>query len=141
MGDQPSNGTFLQNLVELPLLLLTGGVLYYGLEIVYRGHSHWSMALCGGLCFWWLYGMNRALSHLPLLLRALLSALLITAVELLAGCVLNLWLGMSVWDYRKMPLQLWGQICLPFSLLWFLLSIPVCLLSSWIRQRIFLEHE
>ena len=131
----------LQCMVELPLLFLTGGVLYYGLEMVYRGYSHWSMALCGALCFWAIYRINRALPRSPILLCALLSALLITGTELLAGCVFNLWLKLAVWDYRQMPFQLWGQICLPFSCLWFLLGIPVSLLCRWIRRRVFLAHE
>ena len=40
----------------------------------------------------------------------------ITAVELAAGLLVNR--GYHVWDYRQMPLNFLGQICLPYSLLW-----------------------
>ena len=42
----------------------------------------------------------------------------------------NLALEWKVWDYSHTPLNLWGQICLPFSLLWFAVCIPVCAVCS-----------
>ena len=131
----------LQRLVEAPLVLLCGGVLYYGLELLWRGRSHWSMALCGALCFWFLYCMNRAYSRVPLPLRALTGAAVITVVELFAGCLLNIGLGLGVWDYSEMPLNFLGQICLPYSVVWFLLCFPVSGLSYLIRRGIFLADD
>lgn len=121
------------------LLALTGGVLYYGLELLYRGHSHWSMVLCGALGLCTIYGLNERLPRLSLPLRALLAALAITAMELVAGCILNLWLGLGVWDYSGLPYSLAGQICLPFTVVWFLLAFPALWLCGLIRKRIFLE--
>ena len=130
----------LQVLAEGFFLLLTGGVLYYGIEVLYRGYSHWTMALCGALCFLGIDRINRCLSRKPLPLRALVGALMITCAELFLGCVLNLWLGMGIWDYSNLPLHFMGQICLPFSLLWFLLCFPACLLCRLVRRRVFLEN-
>ena len=118
-------------------LLLAGGVLYYGLEVLWRGHSHISMAFCGALCLYLLYHMNTSLRRIPFLLRALIGACIITAVEFVAGCVVNLWLGWNVWDYSHLPLQLLGQICFPYFILWFLLCIPICLLCFGIRRLVF----
>jgi len=126
---------------ELPLLLLTGGVLYAAIEILFRGYTHISMALCGAICFLLIYRLNERQTRLLLPIRALLAAAIITGVELIAGCILNLWLGLGVWDYSSLPYQLWGQICLPFSVLWFLLAIPTCLLCSAIRRYVFYEDE
>ena len=130
-----------QKPVEASLVLLCGGVLYYMLELLWRGRSHWSMALCGGLCFWFLYRMNRAYPRVPLPLRALGGALIITAVELIAGCILNLGLGLAVWDYSDMPLHFLGQICLPFSIIWFLLCFPISGLAYLIRRTVFLSDD
>ena len=130
-----------QNLVEIPFLLLTGGILYWAIEICYRGHSHWTMALCGALCFFGIYKINERLLAIPFLLRALLGAGLIICVEFFAGCLLNLWLGMQIWDYSAQPLHLLGQICLPFFVLWFLLCIPAGLLCRFIRRVVFLKYE
>ena len=112
------------------LLFSFGAVGYYAIEVAFRGHSHWSMALCGGLCFCLLFLANRKLCRVPLLLRAFTGALIITGVELIAGCILNIWLGWGIWNYSRLPLNLWGQITPLFSALWFLLSIPVCILCT-----------
>lgn len=131
----------LQRMIEAPPVLLCGGVLYYSLELLWRGRSHWSMALCGALCFWLLYCINRLYPRVSLPLRALAGAVTITAVELIAGCILNIGLGLKVWDYSEMPLHFLGQICLPFSLIWFLLCFPVSALSYLIRRLLFLANE
>ena len=117
------------------LLLLVGGVGYYAIELAFRGRSHWSMALCGGICLSAIYHLNRRLRRRPLLLRACLGALIITAVEFCCGCIVNLSLGWRIWDYSRMPFQLLGQICLPFSLLWVALCLPVCAICSFIEPQ------
>ena len=96
-------------------LFALGGSAYVGLEVLFRGRSHGSMFLAGGSCFL-LLGRLR---HLPLWRRGLAGSGVITAVELTTGLIANR--EYQVWDYRGMPLNYRGQICLPFSLLW----IPV----------------
>ncbi len=129
-----------QRLAENAFLLLMGGVLYAWLEILYRGHTHWSMAICGGVCAWAIYRINEHFRERSAMLRALLGALTITAAELLTGCAVNLWLGLGVWNYSHLPFNLWGQICLSYSIAWFLLCLPVGALCGVIRRRVFL-HE
>ena len=102
------------------VLFLAGGTGYVGLELLWRGRSHSSMFLAGGVCFMLLGLLDRA-RKLPGFLRASAGAGIITAVELLAGLLANR--DYSVWDYRNMPLNFLGQICLAYSLLW----IPVSL--------------
>ena len=72
-----------------------------------------------------------------MLWRGVISALAVTMVEFIFGCVVNLLLGWNVWDYAQMPLSFLGQICLTFSLMWFLLSIPVLLISQFLQNSIF----
>ena len=71
--------------------------------------------------------MNKRFAKQKLAVRALGGALIITLVELICGCIVNLKLGLDVWDYSHIPLNLFGQICLPFTLLWFLLCFPICI--------------
>lgn len=129
-----------QRFAEGCYLFLTGGVLYFGIEVLWRGWSHWSMAVCGGICMLIIYRINESGRHLVFPIRALLGATVITAVEFAAGCIVNLWWGLGVWDYSGMPLQLLGQICLPFTVLWFLLCIPVGGLCLLIRRFVFLRE-
>ena len=105
------------------ILFYLGGCLYMAVELLWRGWSHGSMFLAGGTCFLLLGKLMRIQPRLPLIPRVLLGAVVITAVELAAGLLVNR--EYRVWDYRNTPFNFYGQICLPFSLLW----IPVSLLG------------
>jgi len=107
-------------------LFLTGGTGYVGLELLYRGRSHISMFAAGGLCFLLLGCLRRRQRQLPLPLQGIIGSGIITAVELGIGLLVNR--HYQVWDYRAQPLNLFGQICLPFSLLWIPLSMGAMLL-------------
>ena len=130
-----------QRLAEAFLLLFGGSVLYCWLEILYRGHTHWSMAVCGGVCAWAIYRINERYQSKSPAWRALVGALIITCAEFVTGCVVNLWLELGVWDYSRLPFNLLGQICLSYSLVWFLLCLPVGFLFGVIRRRVFLYES
>ncbi len=112
------------------LLFYLGGCAYVGLELLWRGRSHGSMFAAGGLCFLLLGGLNRAQPRLPLPLRAVVGALVITMVELAAGLAVNR--SFQVWDYRDHPGNFLGQICPLFTALW----IPVALMGMWLYDRL-----
>lgn len=97
-------------------LFCTGGAGYVGLELLWRGWSHYSMFLAGGICFLLLGKLDKTEPRLPALLRVAVGAGVITMVELAAGLLFNR--SYQVWDYRAMPLNYHGQICAPFMLLW-----------------------
>ena len=98
------------------LLFCLGGGSYVGLELLFRGRSHGSMFLAGGSCFLILGKLRGQLRTLKLPLRGLACSGVITAVELATGLVFNR--DYRVWDYRDLPGNFRGQICLPFSALW-----------------------
>ena len=118
---------------------ILGGLTYCALEILYRGYSHPSMLIAGGLCFVLLCRV--AWSRLNLLQGAVIGALIITTVELAVGIIVNLWLGLRVWDYSTLPLNLWGQVSLYYTLIWFALSALVILLARIIRGSALLYME
>lgn len=132
-------------IIKYLTLFFFGGTAYYAIELLWRGHSHPSMIACGGTCFVLLYLLSfvgnfvKSSAVAPLLptLRAALGALCITATELAFGVVLNLGLHLNIWDYSAMPLNFMGQICLTFSLLWFLLSLPTIKLCNVMEKYIF----
>ena len=111
------------------LLFYTGGTVYLSLELFYRGRSHGSMFLAGGLCFLLIGHMNRVEPKLPLPLRAIVGALIVTTVELGTGMVFNR--QYQVWDYRDQPGNFMGQICPLFSVLW----VPLSLAASLLFQK------
>ena len=108
--------------------VLFGGALYYLLELLWRGRSHPSMFLLGGLCFWGLGRVGRLRLSLPL--RALLGAALVTCAEFFSGLLLNLALRWDIWDYSGLPGTLLGQVCLLYAALWVPLSGAGILLSG-----------
>ena len=55
----------------------------------------------------------------------LLSAAGATAVEYGAAVFYERLLHVPFWDYRQLPWNLQGRICLPFSLAWGCLSLPL----------------
>ena len=99
-------------------LFYLGGMLYCGLELLWRGRTHGSMFLLGGACFLILGQVGRL--RAGIFARAVLGGLLITAAELMVGLVVNR--HFQVWDYRSMPLNFCGQICPLYALLWTFLS-------------------
>jgi hypothetical protein len=106
-------------------LFLTGSTIYPALEVACRGRSDISMAAAGGICLCLIDRIcNQDIRTRPLALRCFAGSAIITGVELVIGVIVNLALKMDVWDYSAMPMNLWGQICLPFSILWFLATIP-----------------
>ena len=120
--------------MKLSIILLTfflGGTIYVLLELLWRGRSHVSMFCAGGLALLLLHGLFLRFA-LPLFAQCLLGGLVITAIEFVAGAIVTVRLKLNVWDYSKMPLNLYGQVCLPFSLLWCLLTLPISFLSSYL---------
>lgn len=122
----------MQKAGEYAFLFLLGFHLYSMIEIIARGYTHWTMAVTGGLILSILYHIQLHL-RISLLTKCLLGMLLITAIEFTVGVFDNLIMQWHVWDYSAVPLNLLGQICLPFSILWFFLCIPayfICFLTE-----------
>ncbi len=122
---------------EIAIIYTIGAVGYCALELVWRGYSHWTMTVAGGICFLALYLIDGRTRGLTLIKKSLLSAMVITSVEFAIGCVVNLMLGWRVWDYSDLPFSIMGQVCPAFFLLWFLLSVPTLMLSKTIREKLF----
>jgi uncharacterized membrane protein len=112
------------------VLFYLGGMIYCALELIWRGWTHGSMFLLGGLCFLLIGRLSRTEPRLPLIPRLLLAAAVVTALELGCGLLVNR--QYQVWDYRSLPLNFHGQICLPFTVLW----LPVCAAAEWIYGRL-----
>lgn len=119
-----------------------GAFLYLWVEIFYRGYTHWTMGVLGGLCFVLVGFINEYLSwDTPLWLQGVIGSFIITVLEFISGLALNIWLGLGIWDYSQMPFNLMGQICLPFTIVWVFLSILAIILDDYLRYWIFKEEK
>ncbi len=121
-------------------LALIGGLLYSLLEILWRGYTHWSMIIVGGVCFAAVMFISDTMPcGVGLLARGVCGAAVVTVLEFISGVILNLWLNMNVWDYSTMPMNILGQVCLPFSFAWVLLSIAAILIGNFLECHMFGE--
>ena len=115
-----------------------GGVCYALIEVLYRGHSHPTMILLGGMCLVGIDLIDQLFTRYPTrfstLLAMLLSTVLILLLELVFGLICNQLLDMHIWDYSKEPFALWGQICPRFALYWFFLSFPALHVSRGLHR-------
>ena len=103
---------------------LTGAVGYPLIELCWRRRTHPSMALAGGLSMQLIALVHRTQKDRPLWQQALLGGLMITGVEYIFGKTFNR--RYRIWDYRTTPMNLQGQICVPYTLAWCMLSALVC---------------
>ena len=116
-------------------------MLYGLLEILYRGYTHLSMGVLGGICFLLIGRMNNNPNNVPSILsQMLLSCLIITSFEFTTGVIVNLWMNLKVWDYSMLPLNICGQICLYFSFIWFFISPIAIYLEDFLRWKLFKEE-
>lgn len=130
-----------KNTIKMIALLLIGGAIYFCIEILWRGYSHVSMFLLGGICFVLLGLINEFLPwNMGLLWQSLIGAGIVTFLELITGLIVNIHLGLNVWDYSNLPLNFMGQISVVYGLLWIPLSCAAIVLDDYIRFWLFNEE-
>ena len=123
-------------------LFIIGGFTYFYMEIAFRGFSHFSMIVCGGLAFV-LCGALNQITHfkLSIISQMIISTLIITSLELITGYIVNIRLHLNVWDYSRLPYNFHGQICVAYSFIWMLLSLLCIVIDDLIRWKIFDEEK
>lgn len=128
--------------VKALVLMGIGGAIYAVIELIWRRHTHWTMALLGGLLFVLIGAINEYFPWcIPLWRQGVIGALIVTWAELVAGLVLNVWLRLGIWDYSNLPGNFMGQICPQFTAAWALLSIVAVVLDDWLRHWLFGEDR
>lgn len=124
------------------ILMGIGGLIYSIIEILYRGYTHWTMVIVGGLAFYLIGCINECIEwDMPLYRQMAIGMVIITVLEFVAGIIVNLILGWSVWDYSNVPLNILGQICLPFCIIWFFLSFPAIIVDDYLRYYLLGEEK
>ena len=121
-------------LIKYVFLFATGGLLYNLVELAFRGWTHWTMFILGGLCFICLGAINEVIPwEMTLWQQVLIGSGIITMLEFATGCIVNLWLGWDIWDYSQMPGNILGQVCPQFFVLWLPVALAGIILDDCIR--------
>lgn len=126
----------MESLRRTAFLFLIGGFGYFLLEVLYRGYSHWTMFLTGGVafvCLFFLFNLSMPFSFFT---RCFLGAVVITSLEFTVGIIVNKFLSWNVWDYSPLPFNVLGQISFAYSIIWFVLCIPIGLFSRFLAARL-----
>lgn len=125
------------------LLWFWGGTVYFLLEVAYKTATgkpemiSWTMLVLAVLLTIPVERCGEQLPWaVPLWLQALCCAVLVTAVELVAGLILNVWLGLGVWDYAGLPGNFMGQICPQFAVIWWGLCLVFIPAFDWMRWSV-----
>ena len=128
--------TILKNVV----LCVVGGLSYGIIELIYRQKTYFLMILCGAIAIILLDKINDYISwDMDILLQGCIGSLIITGMEFTIGNLYLMGIVPKMWDYSNVWLNYKGIICLPFSLIWILLSICAILLADTINYYVF--HE
>ena len=107
----------MKQIVKHIVLFVIFGLIYYGIEIWARGYSHIAMIAVGGICGVIVGLINEDFDYdMPLLWQMFVGAFCITVIEFVSGLILNVWLGLNIWDYSDKPFNLYGIICLENSM-------------------------
>lgn len=127
--------------LKYSVLFSYGGMLYVCIELLFRGYSDVSMMFCGGISFVGIGAINQFLPwKTPLLLQCFIGGfLIVTPLEYIFGLLFNQ--QYQIWDYRNQLLNVNGQICLLFSVLWCFISIAAIILDDYLRYWLFDEDK
>ena len=127
-------------ITKYAVLFVMGGLVYCGIELMWRERTHISSFIMGGTAILVVGGLNEGYDwDMPVWYQMLLSSLFITAMEYVVGINFNA--DYHIWDYRELWLNVDGQICLGYSLLWGLLGLVGILLDDFIRWIFFGEEK
>ena len=133
-------GAFMVKKGEMLSVFSIGAIGYSLLEILWRGNTHWTMTLAGGICFSGIHLANIYADTLSVWKKCFLGSALITIVELFTGIAVNLWMRWHVWDYSSQWMNFLGQVCPLFSFLWFLLTFPLLFFYKKIHRFLRTYH-
>lgn len=113
------------------------GFTYTNIELVFRGRTHVSMLVVGGLCGALVGLINEKYPKMKMWKQCAIGTGIIISLEFLSGYILNIVLKLQVWDYSALRFNFMGQISLLFAVLWFFLCIPVIWLDDYLRYKFF----
>jgi len=106
---------------------ILGGIIYMGIEVLYDNTSDRCMGFIGGLAF--VISSILLMFNLPYLINCLLIGVIVTVLELIGGLVFNR--KYHIWDYRKLPFNILGHVCLLFTVIWIVVIAPIII---WFDQ-------
>ena len=120
-------------------------MVYFVIEGIWRipkgGDANISMLFVGGLCGLLIGSINQIpkFYNMSVFKQSLMGTVIVLVIEYIAGYILNIKMGLDIWDYSDMFFNINGQICLEFGLIWLLLMPAAIWLEDFIRFKFWNE--
>lgn len=132
----------MKQLLKYAFLMWMGGSLYLEVELLWRGYSYWTMFFTGGLIFVIIGLLNEVWTWADNLIKQIVVGTLVcTAIEFIVGMIFNVGLGWNMWDYSALRFNLFGQVSLPYMLLWIPLVTIAIFVDDIVRHVFFHEQR
>ena len=137
----------MRNVLKILAIWFLMGMVYFVIEGIWRipkgGYANISMLAVGGLCGLLIGSINQIpkFYNMSVWRQAVIGTVIVLIIEYIAGYILNIKMGLDIWDYSDMYFNVNGQICLEFGLLWFLLMPAAIWLEDYIRFKFWGEGE
>lgn len=112
---------------------ILGGNTYCIIELLYRQRTHYSMFFCSGLAVIIMLYIYQSFITINPIIFGIMASIVITSLEFIFGIIFNIIFKMNVWDYSNTPFNILGQICLPFSLIWFGFGLILYYIFSFLK--------
>lgn len=143
MGYGNSNTEIKNKIYKDLILIFIMGAIYMVLEGLWRGWTHISMLVVGGLAAFFIGKLNEhpQFYDKKMWQECLIGTIIALVLEFTSGMILNVWLGLDIWDYSNTWGNLYGQICVPYAVLWFLLVPFAIYVDDYLRYRLFGEKK
>lgn len=125
------------------ILIFIMGALYMVLEGIWRGWTNISMLLVGGICGFLIGNLNKhPLTYNKMMWeQCLIGTIIVLLIEFTSGMILNVYLKLGIWDYSDVWGNYYGQVCIPYSILWFFLVPMAIYVDDYIRYMLFSEEK
>ena len=133
---------FLKRLVKYIILFLVFGLIYFGIECIWKGHlTHWSMFVLAGMVGILIGGINECIPwEMPFWQQCGIGMIIATIGEGVTGLIVNKWLHLNVWHYNILPF-FWNQCSVPFCIAWYVLAGLCIVLDDVMRWKWFGEDK
>ena len=125
------------------MLIMIMGAFYMVLEGLWRGWTDISMSVVGGLCGFLIGRLNEqpAFHNRKMWEQCLIGTFIVLLIEFVSGMILNVYLGLAIWDYSNTWGNIYGQICIPYAILWFLVIPAAIYVDDYLRYSLFREEK
>lgn len=134
----------MRRLMEYVILYIFMGFSYYLMEIGWRGYSHISMLILGGVCGILIGLLNEHKLKWDMYFekQVLYGIVLVLVLEFITGVLLHYVLKIRppVWDYSNLPLNLLGQISLVFAPV-FIVPISIAIVADDYYRYTVMDEE